>query len=170
MWEPSTGRLIRTLQGHTAEVLAVSYSQNGALLASAGFDRTIRLWNSRSGALVRTLNGHTGTVTSIAFGPEANTIASGSEDGSIRIWSTQDGALLLTLMAFDDDEWIAYNPQGNYSGSARAGKCIAWSIGATVYDFDQFFEKFYTPDLLLRVFQGKFMASAEPPDNSRKNM
>jgi hypothetical protein len=72
---------------------------------------------------------------------------------------------------FQGREWIAYNPHGYYTGSDSHANYVTWRIGNTVYDSDQFFEKFYTPDLLLQVFQGKLLVGdtgprivAPPPD------
>jgi hypothetical protein len=72
---------------------------------------------------------------------------------------------------FEGRQWIAYSPDGYYTGSDGHANYITWRIGNTVYDEDQFFEKFYTPDLLLRVFQGKVPTSVAavrtvvpPPD------
>eukprot|EP00913_Durusdinium_trenchii_P005680 g5298.t1 len=46
------------LQGHTNAVHALTYSPDGAYLASAGSDNTIRVWNRRTGQLVYELKGH----------------------------------------------------------------------------------------------------------------
>lgn len=41
------------LEGHTEDVTAVAFSQDGSLLASASFDQTIRLWNPTTGQEVQ---------------------------------------------------------------------------------------------------------------------
>jgi hypothetical protein len=141
------------------------------MIASGGDDQTVKLWDAKTGKLLHTLYGHTGAVTSVAFGPEGRTISAGSVDGAILIWSTDSGGLLLNLSVFEDRQWIAYNPSGYYAGGDSHANYVTWRIGNTVYDSDQFFERFYTPDLLRRVFQGKSPVSqtairtvAPPPD------
>jgi hypothetical protein len=110
-------------------------------------------------------------VTSVACGPEGRTVAAGGADGAILIWSTKDGSLLLNLRVFEGRQWIAYNPQGYFTGSDGRANYVTWRIENTIYGSDQFFERFYTPDLLLRVFQDKLPVPetairtvAPPPD------
>jgi WD40 repeat protein len=55
VWEWETGKVIRTLRGHTAPVAAVTYSPDSKTLATGGMDRTVRLWNARDGSLRATL-------------------------------------------------------------------------------------------------------------------
>jgi WD40 repeat protein len=55
--DATTGRLLATLQGHTAGVRAVALSADGQLLASAGVDGTVRPWDASTGASRRTLRG-----------------------------------------------------------------------------------------------------------------
>ena len=91
------------------------------------------------------------------------TLASGSDDGTLRIWSADQGTLLATMLAFGQDGWLAYGPQGHFNGSETRAQYIAWRVGNTVYDFEQFFERFYTPDLLVRVFQGAAPVLTDAP-------
>ena len=59
-----TRETIATLEGHTDSVTSVSFSPNGALLASGSYDETIKLWNIVESRNCRhTLEGHTDYVT-----------------------------------------------------------------------------------------------------------
>jgi WD40 repeat protein len=85
----ASGRLLRTLTGHTESVLSAAFPPDGRTLASGSWDLTIKLWNSAS--VLRTLTGHANFVDSVAFSPDGRTLASGSWDTTIKLWDSASG-------------------------------------------------------------------------------
>jgi cytochrome c len=65
--------------------VSLAVSPDGATLASASWDRTIRLW-SLAGGPPRVLEGHTQNVNGVAFTADGKSLVSAGYDATIRIW------------------------------------------------------------------------------------
>ena len=115
------------LEGHQKEVSDMAFSPEGKLMATASWDKTIKIW-SCDGELLQTLKGHKDAVNSVAFGPEGDPIASGSKDGTIKLWS-RDGKLLQTLVGHNGPvNSVAFSPDGKLIASGSDDKTIKlWS-------------------------------------------
>ena len=102
LWEVGTGRLLRTLSGHSSYVWSVAFSPDGQTVASGSADNTVKLWEVVTRKLIRTLSGHSNSVNSIAFSPDGQMIASGSRDHTVKLWEVGTGRLLRTLSGHSD--------------------------------------------------------------------
>lgn len=81
--------VLAVLKGHTDTVEGVAFSPDGTLIATAGFDRDVRLFEAATGKLVRTYGGeqgHKGQVLAVAFNARGDQIASGGADNTARVW------------------------------------------------------------------------------------
>src|SRR5262249_50866440 len=89
-WNAADGKPIRSLAGHTAAVISLSYAAKGALLVSGSADMTARVWNAADGAPVRTIP--VGAVVAAGAGsPAAATILTAGADKLVKIWKAADG-------------------------------------------------------------------------------
>jgi len=86
---------IRTLQGHTHSVRALS--AHGDTLVSGSYDNTVRVWRISTGELMHVLQGHSQKVYSVVLDAERNRCISGSMDSYIKIWDLDTGACIHTL-------------------------------------------------------------------------
>ncbi|MEU7474880.1 helix-turn-helix domain-containing protein [Lentzea sp. NPDC042327] len=82
LWDLGTRRA-RPLTGHTGAVQAVAVSRDGALVATAGQDRVVRVWPVEGGE-PRVLTGHTDAVRGLAF--EGSRLVSTGVDRTARVW------------------------------------------------------------------------------------
>ena len=52
----------------------VSFSPDGTKLASASFDKTVRLWDVKTGKVLHTFTGHSDFVYAVAFAPDGRVV------------------------------------------------------------------------------------------------
>ena len=87
VWDVAAGKLRHHLSGHTERAVALAFTPGGTRLASAGWDRQVKIWELRTGQEVLTLAGHEKGIMSLAFN-QKGFLFTGSLDQSVRIWKT----------------------------------------------------------------------------------
>jgi WD40 repeat protein len=125
LWDPATGREVRSLHGHVGAVHALAFHPEGNRLASAGADGVIRLWDPDSGRLLARLEGHAGAVFAMAYSPDGTRLASAGFDRDIRIWDVAKGRTIRTLSGHTN--WVlglAFCPDGSRLASAGADRTV----------------------------------------------
>jgi serine/threonine protein kinase len=150
----------QSLSGHTDTIWAVALSPDGQTLASASFDKTIRLWNFATGELLKTVEAHSDAVRTIAYSPDGKTLASGSGDKTIRIWDLQTQTLVRTLSGHSGPIWsIALSPDGqtlasgSYDGTIKLWNPQTGALRQTLTEhYDSIWSVAISPD-------GKMLAS-----------
>ena len=118
LWDATTGRQIRKLEGHSGRVKNVAWSPDGKMLASCSSDQTIRLWDTEKGRALRELKGHTGQVDGVDWSPDGRRLCSGSWDDTVRLWHAETGEALQTLAGHKGDVGsVAWSPNGRHVAS-----------------------------------------------------
>lgn len=113
VWNLDSGKLIRSLNQHTAPInaLALRPSSGGLpLVASAANDRTIRFWQPTIGRMVRYIRLDDIPLDILWF-PDGKRLAASCVDGDLRIIDANEVKLISTVTGVDDWAYaIAMHP------------------------------------------------------------
>ena len=89
IYEVATSRALM-LMPTASGVSSVSFSPDGATLASGAWDGTVQLWDVVTGEPIATLGGRESSGSSVSFSPDGATLASGALDGTILLWDVAE--------------------------------------------------------------------------------
>lgn len=92
LWSVQTGRLLDIMAGHTGPVSALAFSPAGAnILATASWDKTLRLWNVYSRARTVEPFQLNSDCLALAYRPDGREVAVSTLDGQITFFDTKEG-------------------------------------------------------------------------------
>lgn len=110
---------------HTSRVTAVAWSARGSRLASASYDKTVRVWEASDGRCALTYQGHWDRVLCVAWSPDGSLLASAGNDGTVQIWDPLTANLILTYREHSQPVLaISWSPDGKRMASACEDQTI----------------------------------------------
>ena len=83
---PLSGKLLRTLEGHTGAIYDVAFSPDSRFLVSASADDTCKVWRVEDGQRMDTLPQPLKAEYACTFSPDGQTIVAAGADNNIRVW------------------------------------------------------------------------------------
>ncbi|WZZ38171.1 hypothetical protein YC2023_034430 [Brassica napus] len=130
-------RHLKTLEGHTAAISCVKYSNEGNLLASASLDKSMILWSATNYSLIHRYEGHSSGVSDLAWSSDSHYTCSASDDCTLRIWDARAPYECLKVLRGHTNFvfCVNFNPPSNLivSGSfdetiriweVKTGRCV----------------------------------------------
>ncbi|GAB4159503.1 MAG: hypothetical protein Tsb009_36810 [Planctomycetaceae bacterium] len=116
-------------QAHADGVSALDFSRDGKFIASAGFDRNIRLWDAKTGKKLFSRWLRTSSGRCISFSPKANILVVGTSDGRLLLWDfdrRRSGELNGHRAIVSD---VSFSPSGKLIASVGYDRqLILWDI------------------------------------------
>jgi ribosome assembly protein 4 len=126
LWDrvQSTKPLIR-MTGHQGIVNDVKFSPNAFYLASASFDKCIKIWNANTGTFLFNLRGHVGPVYQIAWSPNSKMVLSCSKDSTLQCWNIQTKKMMHNLPGHADEIYtVDWSPNGIKAASGSKDRRV----------------------------------------------
>jgi WD40 repeat protein len=97
----------------------------GRVLASASYDKSVRVWDATSGEELLTLRGHEKSVDIVRWSPDGRRLVSGSGDGTVRVWDTTGGEQLLLFQKHE--RIVSYLWPSGLNSEDRVRAAASWS-------------------------------------------
>jgi len=111
--------------GHTSRVTSLAWSPGSTHIATASFDKTVRIWDTAHGFSIIIYHGHWDRVQAVAWSPDGRYIASAGDDGTVQVWDATTGKQIRIYRGHSNAiNAVAWSPDGRRIASASDDKSI----------------------------------------------
>ncbi|MCA9063035.1 MAG: WD40 repeat domain-containing protein [Planctomycetaceae bacterium] len=120
--------------------VAIRFSPDGRMLASAHRERSIRLWDLQSRTPSATFTGHRWIAESLDWSPDGSLLASAACDFATRqteimIWDVSTRKAVTTLQSQDTGfAFVCFSPDGRTLASAGQRAITLWNVATWTAD------------------------------------
>ncbi len=164
LWDPHSGEIRQTLEGHAKPVKYLEFSADGKFLASAA-GTEVRVWDLENGGW-QEYRGHVTHVYNLDFNRDASRFLSTSLKNKFNEWDRESGELIRSFEPHSRSCLVAaYSPDNKLiaSGSLdRTIKILDAESGEVIHDISAHGENILSLDFSPN---GKYLASASTDEN-----
>ncbi|MER5398528.1 PQQ-binding-like beta-propeller repeat protein [Streptomyces sp. NPDC002599] len=108
LWDPATGRELRTFAVPDGSVRGMAFSPDGRTVAVASAE-TVRVWDVATGRTRHRFTSHP-DPQAVAFGPGGRTVAAAGRDGLVRVWDVATGRVRTTHDSQVEGVAVGFSP------------------------------------------------------------
>uniref|UniRef100_A0A2P2I5R8 Notchless protein-like n=1 Tax=Hirondellea gigas TaxID=1518452 RepID=A0A2P2I5R8_9CRUS len=126
LWNPIlSAKPVNRLFGHQQPINYVSFSPNGRFIATACFDKSVRLWDGRTGKYLATFRGHVGAIYQVCWSADSRLLVTSSKDSTMKIWDIQTRKQLTELPGHADEVYaVDWSPDGQRVASGSKDRFL----------------------------------------------
>jgi WD40 repeat protein/uncharacterized caspase-like protein len=150
-------------------VKLVSFSDDGeSFLRIGSWSKRTDVFDLKANTLIRSYSGegfgpHTGIAKSFPsiyknyYGAAVTDkfFAEPIENNKIGLIKKEPFKMLATLIALDENDWTVVAVDNRFDASSGAQKLMHFVVGLEPLDLEQIKDRYYTPNLLQRIFKGE---------------
>lgn len=140
VFDVSSGKLLKTFEGHAHHVLGVAWRDDGMQLASASADVTAKIWDFASGEQQRTIEAFSKEVTAIAYVGTSHRVMTTCGDRYVRMFNADNGNQDRIYFGATDFLYsLGLTPDGSLvAAGGQDGILRVWNVDSTklLHSFD----------------------------------
>lgn len=130
VWDGESGdqliQLEESAQGDPTQwLMGLTWLADGALIAGAYLDHTIKIWDVATGDCIQVIPAHENWVASLALHPDGRILASSGFDNTVKLWDWQTGECLATTTTLDYIWQLEWQEDGDRLAGASPNYTIS---------------------------------------------